>query len=196
MVHDFFVDLYNDSQACSHNDDLDKDMFPLFSLKEFKHLSDPFIQDDVKKALFNIRPFKALGPNGFHAGFYQWFWNISGHSFLQVALSALNRQVLPLELNDTLLVIIPKAENLVCVIQLRPVSLCNVAYKVISKAIVDHLKPILPRLIAPTQCSFIPGRQITDNVAVVQKILHSLRRKKGNIDSMIIKLDLEKMYDR
>jgi len=48
MVWDFCVDLYNDSQPCSHNYDLERGMFPSFSPEEFKHLSDPFIQDDVK----------------------------------------------------------------------------------------------------------------------------------------------------
>lgn len=78
--------------------------------------------------------------------------------------------------------------------QLQPISLCNVAYKAISKAIVNRLKPLLAGLI-PTQFSFV-GRQITDNVVIVQETLHTMRRKKGCMGTMIIKLDLDKAYDR
>ena len=80
--------------------------------------------------------------------------------------------------------------------QLRPIGLCNVAYKAITKAIVNRLKPILAKLIAPTQSSFVPGRQISDNIIIVQEMLHSMRQKKGSTGHIAIKIDLEKAYNR
>jgi len=82
------------------------------------------------------------------------------------------------------------------VTQLRPIGLCNVAYKVTTKCLVNRLKPILGKLVSPTQSSFVPGRQISDNRIIVQEVLHSMRRKQGKMGYMAIKIDLEKAYDR
>jgi len=71
-----------------------------------------------------------------------------------------------------------------------------VAYKVITKAIVNRLKPILDKVIAPTQATFIPNRRVTDNTTIVQEMLHLMRRKQGAKGFMAIKIDLEKAYDR
>lgn len=60
----------------------------------------------------------------------------------------------------------------------------------------NRLKPILPGLIALYQNSFVPGRQITDNIVAVQEVIHSMQTKKTGKQLMLIKLDLEKAYDR
>lgn len=79
--------------------------------------------------------------------------------------------------------------------QFRPISLCNVFFKTITKAMVIRLKGIINKLIEPAQASFIPGRLSTDNIVVVQEAV-SMRRKKGRRGWMLLKLDLEKAYDR
>ena len=76
------------------------------------------------------------------------------------------------------------------------ISLCNVLFKTITKAMVMRLKTLMPKLIGPAQASFIPGRLSTDNIVVVQEAVHSMRRKKGKKGWMLLKLDLEKAYDR
>ncbi|XP_013739955.2 uncharacterized protein LOC106442870 [Brassica napus] len=68
--------------------------------------------------------------------------------------------------------------------------------KIITKAMVLRLKRLMPMLIGPAQASFIPGRLSTDNIVVVQEAVHSMRRKKGRKGWMLLKLDLEKAYDR
>ena len=69
-------------------------------------------------------------------------------------------------------------------------------YKVITKVLVNRLKPVLPSLISPIQCNFVPNRQIIDNVIIMQEMLHTLRRKQGKKGSMVVKIDFEKAYDR
>ena len=51
----------------------------------------------------------------------------------------------PKDMNDTFLVLMLKVDNPQRVSELRPIGLCNVAYKVITKVIVNHLRPILTR---------------------------------------------------
>lgn len=113
-----------------------------------------------------------------------------------MVLNCLNRKILPLPLNETLLVLIPKMNNPKTLIHFRPISLCNVLYKIITKVIVNRLKPLLLKVMDLKQTSFILGRNITSNIIIYQKVLHTFRRKKGIFRDMLIKLDLEKAYDR
>lgn len=62
--------------------------------------------------------------------------------------------------------------------------------------IVNRLKGILPNIVSNTQASFIPGRQITDNIVIMQEVLHTMRYKQGAKGYMAIKIDFEKAYDR
>ena len=55
----------------------------------------------------------------------------------------------------------------------------------------NRLKLVMETLVAPTQCNFVPGRQITDNIIIVQEMLHTMRRK-SRTGYMAIKVDLEK----
>lgn len=113
-----------------------------------------------------------------------------------VTLDCLNKGLLPLELNQTLLVLIPTVKNPVKIKQFCLISLCNVVYKTITKAIINKLKPYLPQEVSPNQSSFIPGCNITDNVIIYQEVLHSFRTNRGTRKSMMVKIDLEKAYDR
>lgn len=51
-------------------------------------------------------------------------------------------------------------------------------------------------LIGPQQCSFVPGRQSSDNIIITQEVVHSMKCKKGSISWTAIKIDFEKAYDR
>ena len=100
------------------------------------------------------------------------------------------------EINKTLITLIPKVANPVRLQEFRPISLCTVIYKIISKVLSNRLKPLLPNLILQKQSSFVGGRNITDNVIIAQEVIHSMRSKKDVEGWMAIKVDLEKAYDR
>jgi len=143
-----------------------------------------------------MHPSKAPGPDGFQAYFFQTYWHIVEADVCKVVLQVLRGGPLPSGLNDTFLTLVPKVAHPERVSQFRPIGLYNVTYKLITKCIVNRLKWVLPKIISPTQSSFVPGRQITDNVIVMQEVLHSMRRKLGFKGWMKIKTDLEKAYDR
>ena len=94
-------------------------------------LIQPYSAEEVKKALFSIGDMKAPGTDGLHAIFFKKCWNILGVSLTTEVLEAVNTKVIPEGWNDTVIVLIPKVQTPELVTQYRPISLCNVLYKVI-----------------------------------------------------------------
>ena len=157
----------------------------------------PFTAEVVKKAAFSIGYYKAPGPYGIHAVFYTKFWDLCGEEITQEILIALNTGIIPEGWNDTTVVLIPNVDNPELITQFRPISLCNVIYKIISKLLAHRLKFILPDVISPMQSAFVPGRLITDNVLVAYECIHIIKNKKsGATGTCAVKLDMHKAYDR
>ena len=162
-----------------------------------ERLMAPYSAEEVKKALFYIGYLKAPGPDGLHAIFYKRFWPMFDDDLVAEVLSAVNSQVMPQGWNDTTIVMIPKVQTPEKVSQFRPISLCNVVYKVISKMIATRLTLFLSDIISPTQSAFVPGRLITDNVLIAYESLHTIKQKKtGKEGWCAVKLDMHKAYDR
>ena len=136
----------------------------------------PYTAEEVKQALFSIGDLKAPGPDGLHAIFYKKFWPILGEDLIREVLQAVNSGVIPEGWNQTTIVLIPKVDNPEKVTQFRPISVCNVVYKVISKMLAARLKILLPDIISETQSAFVPRHIITDNVIVAYECLHMMKK--------------------
>ena len=104
--------------------------------------------------------------------------------------------ILSTGVNGTLLTLVPKVQYPEYLFHLRLINLCNVGYKIITKTVTNKLKEKMSSVVAPSQSSFVPGRQIVDNIIIYQEVLHSMRKRKIGKGLMTIKIDLEKAYDR
>jgi hypothetical protein len=71
-----------------------------------------------------------------------------------------------------MIVLITKVKLPENITKFRPISLCNVLYKFISKVLAIHLKIVRPHIISPTQSALVLGRIITDNVLLAYEITH------------------------
>jgi hypothetical protein len=80
--------------------------------------------------------------------------------------------------NSTFLALILKEKGANSFNRFRPISLCNIGYKIISKVIANRLKGILSGLIPENQGGFVQGRKIMDNIILVQEVLHSSLKRK------------------
>lgn len=98
-------------------------------------------------------------------------------------------------INHTHIALIPKVDNPEVVSNFRPISLCNVTYKIITKIMVNWIKPLLTYCISINQVAFAPGRSIQDNILIAHETFSSFKGRKGRNGAMAIKLDLEKAYD-
>ncbi|KAL0327825.1 UNVERIFIED_CONTAM: hypothetical protein Sangu_1860500 [Sesamum angustifolium] len=76
----------------------------------------------------------------------------------------------------------------------RPISCCNVLYKVITKIIVQRLRLVLDKMISPSQNAFVSGRSIGDNILLAQEMFSGYNRQ-GLPMRCALKVDLRKAYD-
>ena len=135
---------------------------------------------------------KALGPNGITGLFYKSYWPIVKNSVVSSVQSFFRGGFLLKEFNHTNIALIPKKDNPNLVHHFRPISLTNFNYKNISKILSNRFKPVLHKIISPTQSAFLKGRSIYDNTIIAHEVFHSMKQKKGNGGSMALKLDMEK----
>ncbi|CAN1177927.1 LINE-1 retrotransposable element ORF2 protein [Linum perenne] len=152
--------------------------------------------EEVALAIKSIGALKAPGKDGFCPIFFQRCWQTVGPDFCSFISNCFRRPELIAGINETLITLIPKIHGPITMSDFRPISLCNVGYKSLTKCIANRLKGFMGGLTHPSQTSFVPGRHITDNILIVQEVVHSLSRRKGKNASMVIKVDLSKAYDK
>ena len=112
-------------------------------------------------------------------------------------LDCLNNCKIPLEINSTNITLIPKVKSPELITDFRPISLCNVVYKIVSKVLANSLRAILPLIISENQSAFQAGRVITDNILMAFETLHYMKHQQmGKSGFMALKLDMSKAYDR
>lgn len=170
--------------------------FPIIPSSAHGALSATPLLAELKTVVWSFKPWKSPGPDGLHPGFFQKSWEITGNSILVVIRDIFATGLIPSPINHTFLCLIPKDKSPETVHHFRPISLCNTILKILSKALATRIRPFLGDLISPFQSSFLAGRSGMDNVIIVQEVIHRFRSFKGSKGAMIIKLDLEKAFDR
>ena len=154
-------------------------------------------ENEVREALFMMHPVKTPGPDGMTTLFFQHSWHIIKKDLVDMVNNFLVTGILDPRLYITNICMIPKTEKPTRMTELRPISLCNVGYKIITKVLCQRLKICLPSLISETQSTFVSGRLISDNILTAQEMFHGLKTNKACQGKyMAIKMDMSKAYDR
>lgn len=152
--------------------------------------------EEVKEVIFMMKPWAAPGSDGFQAGFYQETWSIVGDNLVSMVQHFFKSKHILTEMNDTYQVLIPKISALTQPADFRTISLCNISYKLISKILANRLKPLLDKIISPSQVAYVPGRHIQDNLIIAHELIHSMKKTKDRQGWVGIKLDMSKAFDR
>lgn len=153
-------------------------------------------EGEIQSALMALGPNKAPGPDGFTAKVIQENWDAFGPSILSEVKNFFQTGVMKRQIGRSNLVLILKTDEANMVTQFRPISVCNILYKVISKVLSTRMKPLIDSLISISQSAFIPGREISDNIILFREILHSFKQAGYKRKEFCLKVDLSKAFDR
>ncbi|KAL2237446.1 UNVERIFIED_CONTAM: hypothetical protein Sindi_0936300 [Sesamum indicum] len=192
-VH-FFESLLSDTSATSLPHDFPF-QFPQIHQDVLSNLCQPPSHDDIKEVVFSINKDSVAGPDGFSSAFFQACWNTIVEDVHAAVMDFFRGTPMPRSFSATSIILIPKNESPQSWSEFRPISLCNVTNKILSKLLYTKISQALPDLISPSQSGFVPGRLIADNILLAQEMTHHLdmSHSKGNL---ILKLDMSKAYDR
>lgn len=155
----------------------DREMVRKISARENEALLAEVTPEEVKEAIFSMHPDKAPGPDGLNPGFFQVFWNIVAKDVILFCHEFLRLGELPNEINHAVIRLIPKIKVPQYMTDLRPISLCNVLVRILSKLMVNRLKPCLQSVISEVQSAFVEGRLLTDNALIAFEVNHYMRRR-------------------
>jgi hypothetical protein len=152
---------------------------PVISEEENLVLCSIPTEAEVVQALLSLGSSKALGPDGFTAPFYKKYWSVVRCEVLNCVWDFFLNKNLSRGQNHTFITLVPKQSGSHSMHQFRPISLCNISYKIISKILANRLKFVFSKIISPLQSAFVPSRSIQDNSIIAHELLHSFKLKRG-----------------
>lgn len=125
-----------------------------------------------------MSPLKASGEDGLGVIFYQRFWAILSNDIAEYYIALIKGEVPLATVNHTHIVLILKINSIRSMLNFRPISLCNVLYKIASKALVNRFQEVLQFCIDQPQSTFVLGHLISNNIIATYKILHFMKSRK------------------
>lgn len=190
-VTDFYKNLFESPNGWSRWDQTGI-TFPKLKRDVMDQLNADICMDEVKCALFSMKPWKAPGLDGFPAYFYQKSWEIVGGGISDFVKDAWHNPSIIDDINKIDTCLIQKVDHPQKITEFPPISLCIYAYKFITKVIVERFKPHISYLVSHLQTGFVLGRAIHKNIIIANEVIHSMSSKKGRKGFFAVKIDLFK----
>lgn len=151
-------------------------------------------EEEVREVVFKMPSNKSPGPDGYTSEFFKASWSVIGKDFTVAVQSFFSKGFLPKGLNSTILALIPKKDRAQEMRDYRPISCCNVLYKVISKIIANKLKGTLPQCISYNQSAFIKDRLLVENLLLATEIVKDYHKEDVS-PRCAMKIDIAKAFD-
>ncbi len=149
----------------------------------------PLTKEEVLRTLKTCSD-SAPGPDGIPYSYYRHLWNIFGDILIQAWDESLNSKVLPPSHRNSILRLLPKeGKDLTRLNNWRPITLSNCDHKLITKCYSKRLTDILNSYLHPNQTAYLPGRQIHDNLRLLDIV------NKTSDNPVLLALDAKKAFD-
>ncbi|WOL08018.1 hypothetical protein Cni_G16770 [Canna indica] len=155
-----------------------------------------FSKKEILDAINSFGREKALGPDGYNLEFYINYWNTICEPFMAAMNDFYQNSTIPESWGKTRLIFIPKTEEAKKISNYRPIALCNVAYKILAKVLVNRCRSSIGQIVSKEQITFVKGRNLHDNILMISEMVNIIPKSKRKIPYFILKLDLEKAFDR
>lgn len=168
-------------------------MLEMFNENANEIFFSPIKEDELQVAIKAFKKDKSPGLDGWTIEFFSHFYDIFKDDLLRMVEATRISENINNVITSTFIALIPKKGQSASFHDYRPISLCNILFKIISKIIVERMKVVLNSFISNHQHVFLKDRNILDAVAMTQECLFSIISK--NIDAAILKIDLKKAYD-
>lgn len=159
-----------------------------------RYLSREVSAAEIRATVFSMPLNKSSGPDGYCVEFLRASWDTVGQDVINAVSEFFRNGRLLKDLNTTAITLIPKNPEACRLGDFRPISCCNIVYKVISKIITNRLKPLLQTCVSPNQSAFLKGRSLGDNVLLATELIQSYNSANCQ-HSCTIKVDIRKAFD-
>ncbi|CAI5477431.1 unnamed protein product [Closterium sp. Yama58-4] len=150
-------------------------------------------EQEVKNAFAAMARNKSPGSDGLPKELFEAHWDLLGESFMAMAKDFEGSTVLPAEIKEAVTIFLPKKGDKESLNNYRPITLLNFTYKVLARVVADRMKSVLHMVISPEQYGFIPGRRLSDAVALVADIIEGAKNDKD--DCYMLLVDFQKAFD-
>ena len=192
----FYKDLYTQHFINEVDQEILLDDLTMQTLSEIEkeETAEPITLEDLKEAVFKLSNGKSPGSDGLTAEFYKGFWDLLGQDLYDVTVSSFEEYLLPLSQRIATIKCLPKKGDIIEVKNWRPISLLNVDYKILAKALSLRLLNFLPKVISEEQTCSIKGRKISFNLSMLRDLCKIAESR--DLDASFISLDQMKAFDR
>ena len=154
----------------------------------------PITMQEVEMEAKSLQAGKSPGPDGFTTYLFHACWDTIKEEVHAIMEKSQQTKGILSAFNVAFLTLIPKGHCPSTLNKFRPIALCNVIYKIITKLIATRVKPLLPLLVSKEQTGYVEGRQILDGIILAHEVVHSLKLTKK--PGMLMKLHMSKAFKR
>ena len=195
VFRDFYSKLYSRQSTESDVQNTYLNFTRKLSDEQREIIEHPITMFDLKKALFGMREEASPGPNGLTVKFFKTFFDDLAPLLLKLLDAVFSKGYLTKDFKLSYTVLLPKdSGSLLNVKNFRPISLLNISFKMITKALSNKIAPFIEDLVHPDQAAVIRGRSIQNHNHYIRDLI-SLAKLRGD-HSCILSIDQQKAFDR